>query len=233
MKNIKILVPALLISLLAASCSDYVTQVDPLIDQVESGKLNKESEVPFLIKGVQTKFAQAIDQIEVNAECLSDAFDFNLAVPGATYPQFDEINSGYIPLSNTNVSAAFDPLGELRYLADDLIERADKYIVFADTTVKKEALFTGYFYGGIARYLYASYFGLTPAQGGGVINNSAFIPSDNMYSLAAEYLAKALKNTSNETAARTVNSLLAKIWLYKGDYTQARSFALKGMSNIH
>ncbi|UCH89214.1 MAG: hypothetical protein JSV49_00775, partial [Thermoplasmata archaeon] len=51
-----ILTLALLITL--SSCENYVTDIDPLIDQVEDDRLTSESEIPFVIKGVKLRFAR-------------------------------------------------------------------------------------------------------------------------------------------------------------------------------
>ena len=46
-----------------SSCEDYATSVEPLIDQVEDQLLTDESQVPFVINGVKTRFASVHDEL--------------------------------------------------------------------------------------------------------------------------------------------------------------------------
>ncbi len=234
----------ILLSLMAfLSCENYVTNVDPLIDAVEDEKLDTESQVSFIIKGVKAQFALTIDFMFVASDGLSDAFIFDQRVPNATYPQFAEIDQGDLgyPYDNNTVDNTYDPLGELRLYSDDLIRRVNS-IILSDTSLKREALFNGNLYGGIARYFYASYFGLNPTEGGGIIDNGPFIPSNEMYGLAIEKFTEALKYTdfdytdqpvisSKDHAEKIVHSLIARAYLYKGDYANAATHAALGMQN--
>ncbi len=231
MKKIKYLMTFVFLSLLlVGGCKDYVTNIDPLIDAVEDSRLNQPSQVDFLITGVKAQFSFTIDNLLVIADGLSDQFIFSFDVPNATYPTFEDIDKGDIQLDNNSVDGPFNNLGELRFFADNLVERVNK-IAGLDAAKKEEALYTGYLYGGLARYYYATYFGLDKTQGGGVIDAGPFIPSSQMYDLAAEKLTEALKHTSDAYQKRIVNSLLARLYLYKGDYAKANTYAEKGMVN--
>ena len=218
---------ALLLAL--GACSDFTQSVDPVIDQVPDERLNNEAQVNFLITGVKVRFATTHDNLMVAASGLSDEFIFDSRVPNATFPQFQEIDLGDITLDNNSVDAAFFPLGELRYFADDLIRRANA-ITVSNANLKQRAIFTGYLYGGIARYLYAAYIGLNPTEGGGVIDNGPFIPSAQMYDLALESFQQALNHAADDYDRRVVNSLRARIYLIRGDYANARTFALQGLA---
>jgi hypothetical protein len=126
------------------------------------------------------------------------------------------------------VDGAYNPLGELRFFSDDLVRRVGA-ITVPDAALQKRALFTGYLYGGIARYLYAAYFGLNPTDGGGVIDNGPFVPSTQMYDLALEKLQQALTNAATDAERRIVNSLVARIHLVRGNFAAARTAATAGM----
>lgn len=229
-KNIILLTLVLFTLIIIFSCEDYVTSVDPLINRVEDERLTSEGQVDFTINGVHTRFATTHDVLTVLACLLSDELFFDANVPNATFPTFRDIDVGEITLDNNSVDGPFDDLGELRFFADDLVRRVGE-ITFTDTTKEKEALFYGYLYGGIARYLYATYFGLSENVGGGVIDNGEFIPSADMYDLALEKLQLALDNTSDEYLIRVVNSIIARIYLYTQDYTNAATYAGKGMGD--
>ena len=146
------------------------------------------------------------------------------------FPSFYEIDGGKIQLTNNSVDAAYNSVGQFRYYADDLIRRVNS-ISISKADVKNNALFIGYFYGGYARYLYASYFGLNPTQGGSPIDNSPFINSNDMYDLAIEKFKESLNYSNDDLMIRTVNSVIARSYLYKGDYTNAASYASNGLVN--
>ena len=217
------------------SCEDWVSNVDPLIDRVEDERLNSPDQVGFLILGIKTRFATTHDVLMVLSDLLSDQLFFDTNVPNATYPTFAEIDQGNIRLDNNSVDGAFYDLGELRFFADDLIRRVNEDIEFAEgeESVKEDALFNGYLYGGIARYFYAAYFGLNPDEGGGVIDNGPFIPSNAMYDSALVRLDKALEHVNHlsdkDYWTKVINSIKARIYLLKGDYANAKTCAENGL----
>ena len=230
MKKYTILLTLVLFTLIIIfSCENYVTSVDPLIDRVEDERLTSEGQVDFTINGVHTRFATTHDVLTVLACLLSDELFFDANVPNATFPTFNDIDIGEITLDNNSVDSPFDGLGELRFFADDFVRRVGDIGDFEVPAKKSEALFYGYLYGGIARYLYATYFGLSENVGGGVIDEGEFIPSVDMYALALAKLQLALQNTSDEYLIRLVNSIIARIYLYTEDYTSAATYAGNGL----
>lgn len=230
MKKINILMIFMFISLLLlAACSDFVDEVDPIIDQVEDDLLNDEAQIPFVSTGVKVRFATTLDQVVTLSGGLSDEFIFDSNVPNATFPTFRDIDAGDITLDNNSVDGMFFDLGELRFFADDLIRRVDQIGTFTDAEVEREARFTGKLYGGIARYMFATYMGLNPDQGGGVIDNGPFIPSSDMYNLALEKLQEALTFAGSDYETRVVNSIIARLHLFAGNTQAALTAAQSGM----
>src|SRR5574341_297025 len=128
--------------LIVVSCKDFAESVDPIIDQVPDEELNRETQVNFLITGVQVRFSTALAQVMTLSSGLSDEFIFDSRVPNATFPTFNDIDQGLITLDNNSVDGAYNPLGELRYFADDLIRRTES-ITVSDAALKKRALYTG------------------------------------------------------------------------------------------
>ena len=245
-------ISALLVLALPAlsACDGFVEDVDDPISNIADDELNQASQVPFLIAGVQGRFATTHDQILVLAGGLSDELFFDQDVPNATFPTFAQIDEGEIQLDNNSVDGAFGSLGEYRFLADELAERVaiidekapDEGGFEEDsvgTALRNEALYTAYLHGGIARYFYAAYFGLNPREGGGVISDiedpisrmrGTFIPSDEMYQLAIQKLDSALQFVEADSyEARLANSIIARIHLYQGNYDLARSRAEDGL----
>jgi len=216
------------LAMLFTACEDFTSSVDPFIDRVENDRLTDESQVPFLINGVEVRFSTVIDQVLVDVELLSDAMFFDSNLPGASYETFADIDNGDIKLDNSSVHNPTLDLGELRYFSDNLLERVDE-IDFQNTELKNEALFIGNFYGGVARYFIASYFGLNPDEGGGPIDNGPFVPSTEMYQLAIDKFNEALKYTTDEWYLKVTNSMIARCYLYLADFANAKSFADNGM----
>jgi len=221
-------------------CDSFVEDIDPPIDTIPEERLNDPAQIPFLVQGVHARFADTYGGLALLSGGLSDEFFFDQNVPGATFPTYKQIDEGDILLDNNSVDGVLSDLGELRFLADNLVERIDNNMPDASADLATLGRFIGYFYGGVARYFWATYFGLNPEQGGGVIDAGPFIPSDEMYDLALEKLNAALQNLpqelrigretfSQDELRRVVNSVIARVYLFKGDYAAAAQAALNGM----
>ncbi len=228
MKNLnRLLIFACLLSF--SACSDFVNNVDAPSDQVDSDQLNDEKQVGFLIAGIQQRFATTYDYTILLADALSDALEFDWNSPSATSQSLNEIDSGTIPFDNPDIAAQFINIGELRFLADDLLRRAEK-INFTDEDLQKETLYAGNLYAGIVRYLYATYNGLERHLGGGVINNGPFIASSELYQLAISLFQIAKTHVEQDSyEERLLNSLIARTFLFKGDVAEAVIFARVGL----
>lgn len=211
---------ALLLVTILAACDGFVEDVDPPVDLAQDEDLNDPAEVPFLTAGVLQRFATAHDQIALLASLLSDEFVFGGSQ--ATFSSFQEVDAGDIRLDNNSVDAAYRRVNELRFFADDLVDRVENRVEFEgddEEAIRREALFVGTLYGGIGRYLLATYFGLDPDRGGGVISTAEeygpFIPSVDLYDRAVDHFRAALDLTDDPYERRVVHSLVAKSLLYK------------------
>lgn len=227
-----LLIVFLLIS--TAGCDTYVENVDQPINSIDDSQLNDESQVGFIIKGVQSRFSTTYDRIAVFAGGISDEFIFDQNVPNASFQPFLQMDLADISFANIENDALYHDLGELRFFADKLGERIDA-ISFEDAELQQEAMFIAEFYGGVARYFYAAYYGLNKREGGGVItedptNPGPFIPSAQMFELALSKLNSA-KNFADDYQTRVINTLIARIYLIQGNYAEARIAASAGMIN--
>ena len=220
---------SLFAALLLAGCDSFVEDVDLPVDTIDNEQLADESQVPFLIAGLQTRFATTHDRLALLSDGLSDQFIFDQRVPNATFPTYKEIDIGEITLDNNSVDNPFTGLGELRLFSDQFLERIAE-IEFEDAGLQREAQFVGNFYGGVARYFYATFFGLEPRMGGGVIDAGPFIPSTDMYTQALDKLNTAL-GFADDYQARVINTLVARIHLYMGDFGAARAAAQNGLQD--
>lgn len=227
MKNILVL---LLLATATIGCNDFVQSIDEPINLFEDQLLNDERETDFIITGVKAAFAQAYTTTSLLASGLSDELFFDFNVPGATYPQYFEIDGGDISFNNNSVIDADIYIGQLRLYADTLVGRSF-IITYTDSSNMVKARYNGYLYGAIARYFYAVYFGLDPENGGGAINLSPFIPSATMLQLAMDRLDLALQYAAPGPEAKLVHSLKARINLILGKYTEAAAEADLGLAS--
>ncbi len=223
---------AILLMVLSTGCDSYVNDADPPINSIDDFQLNSESQVDFVIKGVEARFATTYGRITVFSRGLSDEFIFDDRVLGATYPEYRAMDRGEISLSDGENTPLYEDLGELRFFADNLLERISE-IAFEDVELEQRAKFTGSFYGGMARYFLATYYGLSQEEGGGVIstdpsNPGPFVPSEQMYDLAVVKLTAALE-FADDYESRVIGTLLARIALFEGDYALASTRATSGM----
>jgi len=222
-------IAAVLLVITSAGCDRFVQGIDPPIDNIDDGKLDTEEQLPFLIAGLDGAFAKAYGRLSLLSGALSDEMEFQLNVPGATSLALMQIDHGSILLDNDEAEAAIALLGQYRYQADDLLARCGR-ITFSDTTVRNEALFYGLLHGGISRYLWGSYFGLSEESGGGVIDSGPFIPTSQMYQLALAKLNEALPYAPDQARKHAVGTLIARIHLIEGRYGEAENGALQGLA---
>ena len=232
MKLNKFSIALLIVFFAVISCTDFVQDVDDPINLVPESNLLVEDQIPFLLNGVHGRFAINYDALTVIAAGLSDAWEFeSTVVSDATFPTFGEIDIGVIPFDNNSVDGPYNSLGQARFLADDLIEKIAA-ITFEDTDLEAQANFYAHVYAALTRANYASYFGSTTSASGGVIDNSALIPSAMLYSQAVTLLTTALSVASlRDYETRLVNSLIGRIHLYQSDYTSAAPFLNKGLKS--
>ncbi len=229
MNRFQTFLTTLLVAGFLAGCDSFVEDIGTPIDTISDDQLNDASQIPFLINGVLTRFASTYDQAALLSDGLSDAFFFDQRVPNATFPTYQQIDIGQIDLDNNSVDAFYGDIGELRLFADTLLTRMDN-IEGGDQALRDRAMYTAYFYGGVARYFFAVYVGLNPTEGGGVINAGPFIPANQMFAQALERLNKALDFVeAGSYEARLTNATIARIHLYQGNFAQARTFAEKGL----
>ncbi|MBX2818196.1 MAG: RagB/SusD family nutrient uptake outer membrane protein [Rhodothermaceae bacterium] len=213
-------------------CDTFVEDTDLPIDSIDDPQLSVETQVEFIVKGVQSRFSTTADRLLVFAGGLSDEFIFDQNVPNATFPSFAEMDIGDITFANNSNDGVYNDLGELRFFADNLLLRIQD-IEFEDTALRTEAEFTANLYGGLARYFFATYYGLDKRQGGGIItddpeNPGPFVPSDQMYAQAIAKM-EAARALGDAAQARIINTIIARIHLFQGDFASARTSAEAGM----
>ena len=237
MKNRNLILGSLFVAFVAFSCSDYVQDVVSPIGSVSDAELNTPQDITPFVVGLQTSFTQVYSEGSLNNGGLSDELFFSRDVVGATFIQYEQIDQaqvGSLVPGNNSVQNAWASLTRYRLLADTLVERALNKIVYvtADDSVQRAtALFNGYMHGAIVRTMMADEYSLTAdGDGGGVVQgNGPFVAAPELRVQAIALLDKAIPFASPSEAA-WCNSLKARIYLYMGDYVNAKSAADAGMT---
>lgn len=214
------------------ACQDYVTNLEPLTNQIRDTDLDFSDAAilnGFLI-GLQVDMERNVDELFVNADGLSDAFYFDLRVLGATYPQYAEVDVANMLDDNAVPGGPFTPIHQFRAKADTALYKINAGIyAFADDASKKKALYSVYLYGGQARYLLATYYALRGSVPGSPIDKSPLIPSSVLYADAIARWKLAIAQTSDAKEQRMVNSLIARAYIFAGQYPEAATYAAQGM----
>jgi hypothetical protein len=217
MRRLLLLFSVVLLAGAMTACDTFVSEVDTPKDSDPEETFTTPQDINFLANGVKTQGANATAFLSVTSGLLSDQLRFGRNAD-ATFPTFAAPDQGLPTPLNTSVGDATRSLGEYRRLADNLLraaERPEEYPPSAPIT-EQEAKFIGTFHGAIARYYYATYVGLNPREGGGVIDESAFIPSPAMYDSARVKFNRALELAPTAKDAKNVRSVHARSALYAG-----------------
>ena len=240
MKTILISSLSILTILFIGCDNTWYQDVDPLIDVAEDRELKDRDDLPFLINGVKVRLGTTHDNVSMLSDLLSDQLEFTTNVQNATFPSYrnidgmgsaDQYDDGSGFDDNNSSGYAYDELGQLRKYADLLIETVSALDASEATDDDKEAFYTGYLYGGLARYMYATYYGLEPGgDGGSPIDGSPMIYSAAMYADARAKFTSAIAHATDEQR-RILNSLIARTYLYEGDYSNAAIYADGGMTS--
>lgn len=218
-----------IVASLITGCSDFVQDIEPPIDEVPDNLID-ESQIPYLIIGLQQQFGQGYGQSAMLADLLSDQCFFDTRVQNATFPTYLNIDQGNPQRDNNSTTAAMLPLGRAYYIATDLINRVNQIGTFQDESLRQQALYNAYLYGGLVRFTWASYYGLGPEEGGGFDEGGGpFVPSSQLYDRAVALWTEALQYASSDVQRRTLYSLIARAHLYNGKYQQALTAAQQGL----
>ena len=229
MKKNKLLIVLLpLVFFFVSACDDYISNVDPVIDLAQDDLLNTEAQMEFLSKGVQQRFATTADQLACLMDLQSDAMIYTGKIATASFPTFEEIDKGAILPDNATVQGVFQAVGQLRKYADDLVVRVGK-VSFTSDSKRISSLYTGYLYGGIARFYMAIAFGLNQNEPGGVIDAGPFIPQSALLDQAVAKMKEALAIQTDAYLKKVANSMIAKAYLAKKDYANAATYAAAGL----
>ena len=223
------------IALLLSACEDYVLDVPEYEDIITDEMLIDSTDIEFLVNGIKANFSSTVERVIMFGDLLDDQLIFDpTASKDATYSTFREIETGNIQLNNNSVDALAYNMGEMWFFSVDLISRINNRIDTPEHPISDElknyGLMNAYLYAGISCEIYAGFFGLEEGGGGGgCLNAGPFIPEAAMYDSALANYTKALDYTSGAAEDRIIHSLMARVYLYQGDWANAKSQADMGM----
>lgn len=230
------------------ACENYVTNTEPQIDVIEDQLLDDPEQIPFLITGVEARFAFVYTRLTVSADLLAAQLVFDEVMDLATFPTYRDLNDAFANIgeqtvfSSNTVRGVYTPLGGYRLLADNLLDRIDG-LEGLDQDVRDRATFVGNFYGAVARYFIGFYFaeeacGADAGIGsggpaclatlGGPIDESAVITANEMMDQILPKLAAA-RAVATPYETRVINSLEARMHLILGNHSAAYAAAENGM----
>lgn len=228
MKRI-LLFTSLLFLMVFVSCDDYVSNIDPYYTMTKDTDLNNQQFVDSFIGGLQNQLAYSLDDLTMNAGGLSDELLWDMRNSQATFSSFGNTDIG-TPMDNEEAAGMFSNAHELRELSDTLAYRIKNLIAFTDTTIKRRGLYQANLYGGIGRFHVAVYFGKDQTTGGSPVNIGRFIPSAQLLQDAIAKWKEAITYTTSSYEKKLANSLIARAYLFLGDYTNAATYVQQGLA---
>jgi len=211
------------------SCTNFVNDVDGPIGVNTDSAFNKESEFEALSNGVKLRFAEAYGLAAFLSDLLSDHL---VANPTQTIIEQNllQIDAGQIRIDNPSATRLFRKISELRFLSDDMLRRVEG-VTFRNGDFKKEILYTGRLYRGLAAYLYATYIGIREKEGGSVMDGGVFLSSSQLYDEAIQHFELAMEATQNVGQKKIVFSVMAKTHFFNQKLNDALSAAQNGLQN--
>ncbi len=228
------------------SCEDWVTEVDPLSSQVENGDLDSEEYLDFLLKGMLGNMGRSeefsgLPHIIWRVAGFSDEFvhgEVDFAPDHSNFVQD-------IPMDLNFVANDWENYHQIRFHADDLLDRASNMTI-SNASLEQRVHWWGNVIGGLMRMYLADHWGLTKdGQNPGAVittiqqidngETGSFQTDAEIRALARSMLTAALSFDPGETyegvngnADKIVWSLIARTYLFDGNYSEAKSAADKG-----
>ena len=236
----------LLLVLTFMSCSDWVTEVDPLSSQVEDGDLDSEEYLDFLLKGVLGNMGRSeefsgLPHIIWRVAGFSDEFvhgEVDFAPDHSNFVQD-------IPMDLNFVANDWENYHQIRFHADDLLDRASQMTI-NNSDLQHRVHWWGNVVGGLMRLYLADHWGLSQdGQNPGAVITSveqansgqsgSFQSDGEIRALGRAMLTEALSYDPGDSHEGVSNpdkivwSLIARSYLFDGNYSQAKSSAEQGL----
>ena len=220
---------SLYIILIFNGCESFVENTSSSISYVTDEEINDPANIPFLINGVLNDYSSAHTYVSLWADLLSDALVNDGKVQGSTDVRGEYLDNGsYDPTVGT-YAPPYQAIAKVWRSANSLKLRLD--LMDGDESSEKLGYYTAYLYQALPCYLLGTYYGNGPNypdDGGATLNESAFLPSDDLYSMAIAYFDSAIVY-ADEHQEKIIHSLLGRQYLYEGNYSAAAQHASLGL----
>ena len=224
----KIYIPLYLL-LIFTGCESFVENTSSSISYVTDEEINDPANIPFLINGVLNDYSSAHTYVSLWADLLSDALVNDGKVQGSTDVRGEYLDNGsYDPTVGT-YAPPYQAIAKVWRSANSLKSRLD--LMDGDESSEKLGYYTAYLYQALPCYLLGTYYGNGPNypdDGGATLNESAFLPSGDLYSMAIAYFDSAIVY-ADEHQEKIIHSLLGRQYLYEGNYSAAAQHASLGL----
>ncbi len=252
-KTLHVVLAFLIMSFFAVSCTDWVEQVDPLISRVEDQSFDNEDSIPFVLRGVKAALGNSttaasgasgggLGQLLWRIAGFSDEMNHDYQIKqGGVAPDHVQFVQDQ-PVNFDFYRGDWNLYHQIRFVADDLVERVGRIGSFNDDALWQEALWWGYMVGGLMRLYLAHNWGWdqngnTP---GAVISTADetgdLQSSSEITALAIEKFNAALKVNPGVTEGidegshdRLIHSFMARAYLFDGQYDKAKTEAGLGL----
>ena len=120
---------------------------------------------------------------------LSDALVNDGKVQGSTDVRGEYLDNGYYDPTVGSYAGPYQAVAQSWRSAKSLKDKLDD--LYTDPTENKDAYHLAYLYQGLSCYLLGTYFGRGPSfptEGGATLNESPFIPTSDLYTMALSFL---------------------------------------------
>ena len=226
MKKIYIVIPLILFM---AGCESFVENTSSSISYVTDDEINDPANIPFLINGVLNDYSRAHTYVSLWADLLSDAMVNDGKVQGSTDVRGEYLDNGaYDPTVGT-YAPPYQAISQVWRSANSLQLRLD--IMDGDAATESKGYYTAYLYQALPCYLLGTYYGNDanyPESGGATLNESAFLSSNTLYSMALAYFDSAMVYADDQQT-KIIHSLIGRQYLYSGNYSAAAQHASLGL----
>ena len=220
---------AIQMMILITGCESFVENTSSSISYVSDDEINNPANIPFLINGVLNDYSRAHSYVSLWADLLSDAMVNDGKVQGSTDVRGEYLDNGaYDPTVGT-YAPPYQAISQVWRSANSLKLKLD--VMDGEAAAESEGYYTAYLYQALPCYLLGTYYGSGPnypEDGGATLNESAFISSNDFYSMALAYFDSAMVYANNQQT-KIINSLIGRQYLYSGNYSAAAQHSSLGL----
>jgi len=220
---------SLYILLIFTGCESFVENTSSSISYVTDEEINDPANIPFLINGVLNDYSHAHTYVSLWADLLSDALVNDGKVQGSTDVRGEYLDNGSYDPTVGSYAPPYQAIAKVWRSANSLKLRLD--LMDGDESSEKLGYYIAYLYQALPCYLLGTYYGNGPTypdDGGATLNESPFLPSGNLYSMAIAYFDTAMVY-ADDHQEKIIHSLLGRQYLYNGNYSAAAQHASLGL----